>query len=72
MLLNSSNANTPHEIGIRMASSYGDTTVVKKIQVDLLETYNCTAVLLDDLKYYTSATPSGFVWRTWNATSNGM
>ena len=72
MLLNSSNANTPHEIGIRMASSYGDTTVVKKIQVDLLETYNCTAVLLNNLKYYTSATPSGFVWRGWNATSNGM
>ena len=73
MLLNSSSASTPHELGYRMASSYGATNIQKMVKVELLEQINCTVTLLDSLKLYTSATPSGYAaWRSFNATSNGL
>lgn len=73
MLLNSNSAsNNLHELGYRMASSYGATDVSKVVKVELLEQINCTVTLLDNLKLYTSATPSGYTWRGFNATSNGL
>ena len=73
MLLNSNSAsNNQHELGYRMASSYGATDVSKVVKVELLEQINCTITLLDNLKLYTSATPSGYTWRAFNATSNGL
>lgn len=73
MYLRSSSATTPHELGVRIASSYGADSVQKVIKVELLEQDNCTATLMDSLKLYTSATPSGYAgWSGFNATSNGL
>lgn len=71
-LLNGSSASYPHELGYRMASSYGATNVQKTVKIELLEQINCTITLLDNLKLYTSANPTNYTWRTFNATSNGM
>lgn len=72
MLLNSNSASVPHELGYRMQGSYGADNVAKVIKVELLEQLNCTVTLLDNLKLYTSATPSGYTWRGFTATSNGL
>lgn len=72
MLLNSNSVSVPHELGYRMQGSYGADSVAKVIKVELLEQLNCTVTLLDNLKLYTSATPSGYTWRGFNATSNGL
>ena len=73
VLLNGSSASYPHELGYRMASSYGATDVQKTVKVELLEQINCTITLLDSLKLYTSAVPTNYsAWRTFNATSNGL
>ena len=71
--LPSSSASTSHELGYRMASSYGATDVQKVAKVELLEQTNCTVTLLDSLKLYTSSVPSGYyTWYNFNATSNGL
>ena len=72
MLLNSNSATVPHELGYRIQGSYGADSVAKVVKVELLEQINCTITLLDNLKLYTSATPSGYTWRGFNATSNGL
>ena len=73
VLLNGSSASYPHELGYRMASSYGATDVQKTVKVELLEQINCTITLLDNLKLYTSAVPTNYIaWRTFSASSNGL
>lgn len=62
----------PHEIGFRIASSYGDAAVQKTVKVDIIEAVNCTTAFFDDIKSYKNVAITNYARTDINATSNGL
>ncbi len=71
-LYRGSSLSYPHEVGFRIASSYGDTTVQKTVKVDIIETINCTTSFFEDIKSYRNETITGYARSDINSTSNGL
>ena len=71
-LYRGSSSSYPHEIGFRIASSYGDTTIQKTVKVDIIETINCTTSFFEDIKSYRNETITGYARTDISATSNGL